>query len=102
MKLASYALDRWDIAADGFVELRSAIDSRVVGLASSAGLDVAAMVRHARAVGGPALRRHTFRERADMLKRLAAYLSERKEALYELSFDTGATRGDGYFDVDGG
>jgi len=102
MKLASYALDRWDVADEGFVELRSAIDNRVVGLSSAAGLDVAAMVEHARSVGGPGLRRYTFRERADMLKRLALYLSERKAEFYELSFDTGATRGDGFFDVDGG
>jgi oxepin-CoA hydrolase / 3-oxo-5,6-dehydrosuberyl-CoA semialdehyde dehydrogenase len=102
MKLASYALDRWVVARDDFTELRSAIDGRVVGLASSRGLDVAGMVRHARASGGPALRRRTFRERAEMLKRLGAYLTERKELLYELSFDTGATRGDGFFDVDGG
>lgn len=102
MKLASYAADRWFVADGDFTELRSAIDGRVVALASTKGLDVGAMVEYARSVGGPGLRRYTFRERAEMLKALAVYLNERKERLYALSFDTGATKGDGFFDVDGG
>ena len=102
MKLACYALDRWTAASDGFAEVCSAVDGRVIGLVSSAGLDVRAMVRHARSVGGANLRRLTFRERADMLRALAGHLQERKDALYELSFDTGATRPDAFFDVDGG
>ena len=102
MKLASYAADRWFVAAGDFTELRSAIDGHVVALASSKGLDVGGMVDYARSVGGPALRHYTFRQRAEMLKALAVYLNERKDRLYALSFDTGATRGDGFFDVDGG
>ncbi len=44
----------------------------------------------------------TFRDRARMLKALAQYLNERKEALYELSYMTGATRADSWIDIDGG
>ena len=102
MKLGSYASGRWVTANGGFAEIRSAVDGRVVALASSEGLDVGAMVGYARTTGGPNLRAHTFRERADMLRALAGYLNERKGALHELSFDTGATRGDAFFDVDGG
>jgi oxepin-CoA hydrolase / 3-oxo-5,6-dehydrosuberyl-CoA semialdehyde dehydrogenase len=98
----SYAEGKWVPPAGGLVEIPSAIDGRVVAMASSAGLDFGAMVHHARRVGGPGLRQLTFHERADLLKRLAAYLSERKETLYELAFDTGATRKDSWIDIDGG
>ena len=36
------------------------------------------------------------------LKALAIYLSERKEQLYKLNYLTGATRKDGWIDIDGG
>ena len=68
----------------------------------SGGLEMSAILSHARGVGGPALRRLTFHQRADMLKRLAQYLSERKDELYKLSLSTGATRTDAMIDVDGG
>ena len=88
--LQSLALDRWVEPSSGFVDIPSAVDGHVVAHASSAGLDFAGMARHAREVGGPALRKLTFHQRADLLRKLAAYVSERKEALYKLAGDTGA------------
>jgi oxepin-CoA hydrolase/3-oxo-5,6-dehydrosuberyl-CoA semialdehyde dehydrogenase len=102
LTLQSYAENRWVPAGPGAVEIPSAVDGRVVATASSAGLDFAGMARFARQVGGPALRAMTFHQRAELLKRLAVHLTERKEALYELSFDTGATRRDSWIDIDGG
>ena len=100
--LHSYALDRWVPPGANPVDIPSAVDGRVVARASSAGLDFGAMARHARAVGGKGLRALTFHERADRLRALAGFLSERKSALTELAYDTGATRRDSVFDVDGG
>ncbi|AVT80579.1 phenylacetic acid degradation bifunctional protein PaaZ [Rhodopseudomonas palustris] len=100
--LQSLACDRWETPAAGLVDIPSAIDGRVVARASSAGLDFAAIVRHARQVGGPKLRAMTFHQRADMLKALGAYLGERKEQLYALAADTGANRRDNAIDIDGG
>jgi oxepin-CoA hydrolase/3-oxo-5,6-dehydrosuberyl-CoA semialdehyde dehydrogenase len=102
LTLQSFAENRWVAAGAGAVEIPSAVDGRVMATVSSAGVDFGAMVRFGRKVGGPALRLLTFHQRADMLKRLAVYLTERKEALYELSFDTGATRRDSWIDIDGG
>ncbi|MBO1074105.1 phenylacetic acid degradation bifunctional protein PaaZ [Roseomonas marmotae] len=102
LTLQSYAENRWVAPGAGAVEIPSAVDGRVIATASSAGVDFGAMVRHARQVGGPALRALTFHQRAEMLKRLAVHLTERKEALYELSYDTGATRRDSWIDIDGG
>lgn len=101
-KLASYAEGRRRVAADGFVELPSAIDGHVVAYASSSGVDTGGMLRYARRVGGPNLRALTFHQRAAMLRELGGYLLSRKAELYEVSFDTGATRRDHFFDVDGG
>lgn len=100
--LESYALDRWVAPTEGLVDIASAIDGRVVARASTRGLDFSAMVRHARDVGGPALRAMTFHQRADILRALAKHLGEHKEALYALSADTGATKRDNFFDIDGG
>ena len=44
----------------------------------------------------------TFHQRARILKALAEKLIARKEELYEISYDTGATRTDGWIDIEGG
>ncbi len=100
--LKNYAEDRWVAGSGEPAELRSAVTGDVVALASSRGLDFAAMARFAREQGGPALRALTFHQRAAMLKALAEALTARKQELYELSYETGATKGDTWIDVDGG
>jgi len=102
MKLRSYVAGAWHEAPDGFTEVASAIDGRAVALVSSRGIDFARVLDHARTVGGPALRALTFHQRAELIKRLAQHLNERKEPFYELAFDTGATRKDNFVDIDGG
>ncbi len=101
-QLLNYERDRWIAGQDGLSELPSAIDGSPVAIAGSGGLDFGAMLRHAREVGGPALSKMTFHERARLLKGLALAIMERKEELYELSFQTGATRKDGWIDIEGG
>ncbi|MBK6705266.1 MAG: 3,4-dehydroadipyl-CoA semialdehyde dehydrogenase [Caulobacteraceae bacterium] len=100
--LQNYAEGKWVAGAGGLAELRSAIDGEVVALTSSQGLDFAAMLKHAREEGGPPLRALTFHQRALMLKALADALTAKKEALYELSYNTGATKADSWIDIDGG
>jgi oxepin-CoA hydrolase/3-oxo-5,6-dehydrosuberyl-CoA semialdehyde dehydrogenase len=101
-QLLNYERDRWSPGDSGLAELPSAIDGRAVAVTGSGGLDFGAMLRHAREVGGPALRKMTFHERARMLKSLALAIMDRKEELYELSYQTGATRKDGWIDIEGG
>ena len=100
--LQNFAEGKWVPGSGGLAELRSAIDGEVVALTSSQGLDFAAMLKHAREEGGPALRALTFHQRALMLKALADALTAKKEALYELSYNTGATKADSWIDIDGG
>jgi oxepin-CoA hydrolase / 3-oxo-5,6-dehydrosuberyl-CoA semialdehyde dehydrogenase len=100
-QLLNYERDRW-VAGDGAVEIVSAIDGAPVAMTGSGGIDFGAMLAHAREVGGPALRKLTFHERARILKALGLAIMARKEELYELSYQTGATRKDGWIDIEGG
>jgi oxepin-CoA hydrolase/3-oxo-5,6-dehydrosuberyl-CoA semialdehyde dehydrogenase len=102
LKLLNYAQDRWYGAETGLAPVESAVTGELVAETGSGGLDFKAMLGHAREVGGPALRRLTFHERAHMLKALANAIMARKEELYELSYETGATRTDGWIDIEGG
>lgn len=102
MKLDSHVCGHWISPGTEPIEIHSAVTGDVVAHVTSGGLDMRETLNHARNVGGRHLRRLTFHQRADMLKKLAQYLSERKEQLYKLSFQTGATRTDNLIDVDGG
>jgi oxepin-CoA hydrolase / 3-oxo-5,6-dehydrosuberyl-CoA semialdehyde dehydrogenase len=102
INLLNYAKDGWVGASDNLAEVHSAVSGEVVATTGSEGLDFKAMLDHARNVGGPALRKMTFHERAWMLKDLANAIMARKEELYELNYETGATRTDGWIDIEGG
>ena len=56
LKLLNYAQDRWYGAEGGLAAVESAVTGEVVAETGSGGLDFAAMLDHARKVGGPALR----------------------------------------------
>jgi oxepin-CoA hydrolase / 3-oxo-5,6-dehydrosuberyl-CoA semialdehyde dehydrogenase len=99
--LQSLIADRWVGTREG-VRLASAIDGSVVHHAHADELDFAEALDHARRTGGPALLALDFQQRAARLKALAAYLGGRKEELYALSRHTGATRSDGWVDIEGG
>ena len=101
-QLLNYARDGWVPGDGSLAEIRSAIDGAPVATTGSGGLDFGAMLSHARGVGGPALRRLTFHERARLLKALGQAIMARKEELYELNYQTGATRKDGWIDIEGG
>ena len=98
----SYAAGEWLAPGAGARNIASAITGEVIAQAGNDALDVQAMLGFARAHGGPALRAMTFHDRARMLKALALHLMEHKQALYDLSYDTGATLSDHKIDVDGG
>src|SRR6476619_4789651 len=100
--LASYAQGRWVTGSGGATPLLHAVTGEPVAEAASEGLDFAGMMEYARRVGGPALRRMTFHERALMLKAMAQYLMARKEEFYLVSAVTGATKQDSWVDIEGG
>ena len=100
--LQSYVGGRWVRGEGEGDPLLDAVTGDEVARISGRGVDLGAMVQHARTVGGPAIRPLTFHERAGILKALAKHLGEHKDELYALSLHTGATRRDAMVDVDGG
>jgi oxepin-CoA hydrolase/3-oxo-5,6-dehydrosuberyl-CoA semialdehyde dehydrogenase len=86
------------------IPLEDAATGEIVAEVSSAGVDMAAVVAHARSIGGPALRALTFHQRAGILRAVGKLLLEPgvKADLYALSHRTGATGKDSWIDIDGG
>ena len=101
-QISSFAAGQWIAPGPGARTIHSAITGVPIASAGNNSLDVQAMLDHARNVGGPALRALGFHDRARMLKALAAHLGAHKQALYDLSFNTGATQSDHLIDIDGG
>ncbi len=98
----SFIAGKWQPPQGELRRVASAIDGAHVASVSAAPLPAEAMIAHALDIGGPALWDLDFQRRAGMLKALASYLGERKQALYELSYQTGATKTDSMIDIDGG
>lgn len=97
----SFAAGQWVSPDSSARSIENAVTGDVMARAGST-LDVQAMLEYARTKGGPALRALGFHDRARMIKALALHLGEHKQALYDLSFATGATQSDHLIDIDGG
>jgi len=102
LDVKSFAAGEWVAPGDAARMIENAVTGAPMGRAGNDALDVQAMLEHARTVGGPNLRKMTFHDRARMLKALATHLGQHKQALYDLSFATGATQADNVIDIDGG
>ncbi|HEY1837664.1 MAG TPA: phenylacetic acid degradation bifunctional protein PaaZ [Rhizomicrobium sp.] len=102
MKLQSYVADKWIAPEGNLTAIASAVTGDTVAEIGTTVRDFAGVLAHARNVGGPALRKMTFHQRAKMLKAMADAIMARKDELYELSYNTGATKADGWIDIEGG
>lgn len=100
--LESYTAGSWFLPTDEGQPVLDAVTGEEVARVSANGIDYAAIVAHARAVGGPAIRALSFHERALLLKELAVHLGGFKDEFYALSRRTGATDRDSLVDIDGG
>ncbi len=100
--LQSYVVGRWHEGQGDTQPLHDPTTESVIGRCGSGGIDFAAVVAHARQLGGPALRAMTFGQRAAALKTLSAAIHAIRDELLDLSSrNGGSTRSDGKFDVDG-
>jgi len=102
LEVKSFAAGEWVTPDANARAIENAVTGEQLGRAGNDALDVQAMLDYARHKGGPALRAMTFHDRARMLKALGAALGKHKQALYDLSFATGATQSDHLIDIDGG
>jgi len=101
LQLQSYIGGRW-LGQQAGTALRSAVNGRTVAHTHAEAIDFGEALHHARTVGLPNLLKLDFQQRAERLKALAKYLNEHKEQLYAVSAHTGATRADGWIDIEGG
>ncbi len=102
MKLQNYAFGQWIEGQGDGQPLFDASTGDLVAIAGSEGLDFGEMLRYGRKVGNKNLRKMTFQERGRMLKALALHLMYKKDTFYEISYKTGATKGDSWIDIEGG
>ncbi len=101
-RLESHVCGRWTPGTRDGQPLRDAATGAVVATIDSTGLDFAAALDYGRSIAGPRLRAMSFHDRAAMLKALGLALMAQKEDFYTESLHTGATRADGWIDIEGG
>lgn len=101
-KLGNYIKGEW-MKGDGEGQpVYDAVTGEAFASVSTKGLDFGEILAYGREAGNPALRKMTFQERGNMLKKLALYLTRKKDRFYEISYKTGATRADSWIDIEGG
>lgn len=102
IRIRSYVEDRWVDGEGPGERLLDPSTEELLATASTTGVDLGAALRHAREVGGPALRALTFAQRGAILKGLSGIIREHRDALLELAMRNGGnTRADAAFDIDG-
>ncbi|MFN7591440.1 MAG: 3,4-dehydroadipyl-CoA semialdehyde dehydrogenase [Planctomycetota bacterium] len=102
ISLQSYVGGRWVAGSGDAKTLHDPATEAALGDVRPGGVDFAAVLDHARKVGGPALRALTFPQRAELLKNLSTKLHEHRDELIDIAGKNGGnTRGDAKFDLDG-
>ncbi|WP_179020935.1 phenylacetic acid degradation bifunctional protein PaaZ [Winogradskyella forsetii] len=101
-KIQHYVQGNWTTGNEEGIPIHDAITGEAFTSVATEGLDIPEILNYGRTKGGEKLRKMTFQDRGNMLKKLAFYLTKRKEAFYELSYRTGATRVDSWIDIEGG
>ena len=100
--IQNYVMGEWVNGEGEELTAVNAVTGELLGIVSSKGLDYDQILQYGREKGGKALRKMTFQQRGLMLKALALHLMSIKEKFYELNYATGATRIDGWIDIEGG
>ncbi len=101
-KLGNYIQGQWVIGDGEGSPLFDAVTGEAFAAVTTKGLDFEAILEYGRSVGNPKLRKMTFQERGNMLKKLALYLVKKKDLFYDISYKTGATKTDSWIDIEGG
>jgi len=87
-KTQHYVLGKWTSATGEGKPSFDAVTGEFIAETSVEGLDIPAILHYGRTKGGEQLRKMTFQERGNMLKRLAMYLCPKKVWPYTLMRST--------------
>ncbi|WP_299519670.1 phenylacetic acid degradation bifunctional protein PaaZ [Winogradskyella sp.] len=101
-KVQHYVQGKWTTGKEEGTPILDAVTGEAFTSIAIEGLDIPEILNYGRTKGGEVLRKMTFQERGNMLKKLALYLTKKKDAFYELSYRTGATKVDSWIDIEGG
>ncbi len=102
MNLCNFVASEWQEGSGAGEALVDPVTGDELARISSQGIDVSAALEHARSQGGTALRRATYRERADLLGKMADVLAANRDEYFRISLlNSGTTQADASFDVDG-
>ena len=101
-KIQHYVQGNWTTGKEEGTPILDAITGEAFTSVAIEGLDIPEILHYGRTKGGEILRKMTFQERGNMLKKLALHLTKRKNDFYELSYRTGATKVDSWIDIEGG
>jgi 3,4-dehydroadipyl-CoA semialdehyde dehydrogenase len=103
IRLQSYLSGCWQDGTGIGAKLVNPVSLETIATASGDGLNLAAALDHARAVGGPALRALTFAQRAGLINAVAGVLAENRDRYNAIALaNSGNTPMDAALDVDGG
>jgi 3,4-dehydroadipyl-CoA semialdehyde dehydrogenase len=102
MKLESFVAGRWQVGSGNVETLVDPVTGEEVATASSEGIDRGVGLEYARQQGSPALQALSYKQRAELLGKVADALTAHRAEYFEISRkNQGATEGDASFDVDG-
>ena len=102
MQVQSYIHGDWVTGQASEQHLVNAIDDSPIATLQSLTTGFDSILDYGRTTASQALLKMTIHERAERIKALAAYLLERKDEFYKISFKTGATKADSWVDIEGG
>src|SRR5262245_10706151 len=101
-KLENYVLGSWRAGAGKLAALHDPTTGEQVAEAGTGGIDMKAVLEHARTVGGPRLSEMTFAQRGAMLATASKIINAARDELIEIAVKNGGnTRKDAKFDIDG-
>jgi 3,4-dehydroadipyl-CoA semialdehyde dehydrogenase len=102
MKLLNYVAGQWKEGAGAGEPLFDPVTGDELTRISSQGLDVGAALEFARSQGGAALRQQSYRERSELLAKIAEVMTANRDEYFRISLlNSGTTQADASFDVDG-
>ncbi len=100
-KTQHYILGNWTDGTGEGIPIKDSVTGEVFTSVTTEGLDIPEILQYGREKGD-VLRKMTFQERGLMLKKLALYLTKKKQQFYDISYRTGATKVDSWIDIEGG
>src|SRR3569832_188073 len=102
VKLESFLAGQWLAGSGEDEKLTDPVTGEVIATASAEGLDRKQALEFARTKGNPALQQMTYKQRAELVGKIADVLSAKRTEYFDISRkNQGTTDGDASFDVDG-